>query len=215
MPTQSSCVVQMTTTATTLLSRRNRQPEKLLRLIEAFHLNAGVRNTIADNIDAIIRQPEAIAPYLVTMSQTQVQALCETLFEAGVQVINDTHHPTLIVLWNNQTDKNITYRYSDAYLHFGMLKEHHFQNGEMPKYMAINISKYGYQYLEMMQSTRRNIDSSFTFTADDLRLPLRIFQLRKAHPENADINAKLDAIVDLIIVGDIAIAEQQLNDLLR
>jgi len=71
----------------------------------------------------------------------------------------------------------------------------------------------GYQYLEIMQETRRSLDSDFTFTADDLRLPLQIFELRKAHPDDEAINATLDEIFDAIINNDLETARELLAGL--
>ncbi len=64
----------------------------------------------------------------------------------------------------------------------------------------------GYQYLEMMQETRRSLDADFSYTADDLRLPLQLFNLRKAHADDADIKAQLDAIFEAIIHDDLETA---------
>jgi hypothetical protein len=62
--------------------------------------------------------------------------------------------------------------------------------------------EYGYRYLEMVQEARRSGDESFSFTIDDLRLPLELFQLRKQHTGDADANARLDEAFQRIIQAD-------------
>jgi alpha-glucosidase (family GH31 glycosyl hydrolase) len=137
LPATSTLEVIVQVNGESILAHRNRQRETVLRLLKAFRLNAGVRNHLADNLDAIMTNPEKIAPYLLPMRDAQARALFEVLFEAGVQVVHDTHQPTLIVLWNNREDAAITYRYADAYLYFGHVQWLNHQNGIMPRFMAL------------------------------------------------------------------------------
>jgi hypothetical protein len=63
--------------------------------------------------------------------------------------------------------------------------------------------EFGYQYLEIVQDARRGMDDSgFVFTSEDLRLPLQLFSLRKAHTGDLDVNARLDAAVEAMLAGD-------------
>jgi hypothetical protein len=65
--------------------------------------------------------------------------------------------------------------------------------------------EYGYRYLEMVQETRRATDREvFPYTADDLRLPLVLFQLRRAHAGDAAVNAELDAVVAALLSANAA-----------
>jgi hypothetical protein len=50
--------------------------------------------------------------------------------------------------------------------------------------------EFGYQYLKMMQETRCSVDANFTYKAEDLRLALQIFNLRKAHATNDEVNIR-------------------------
>ncbi|MBI5928013.1 MAG: hypothetical protein HY862_01785 [Chloroflexi bacterium] len=64
--------------------------------------------------------------------------------------------------------------------------------------------EFGYQYLAKLQDVRRVFDGAdFAFTADQLELPLRLFNLRKAHVGDADINANLNEAFTQMIVGEI------------
>ncbi len=119
-----------------LLSRRDRKRETLLRLLRALRLNSGVRNRLADIVDTLVADPDQIAPYLVTMQAAQVRALCEVLFEAGVQHVADTHQPALLIVWNNRADDAITFRYGEVFLHFGMVKGARHDKGIAPRFAA-------------------------------------------------------------------------------
>ena len=55
-----------------------------------------------------------------------------------------------------------------------------------------------------MQETRASLDAEFAGTPEDLRLPLRIFELRKAHAGDEAINAQLDEAFAAIVAGDVA-----------
>jgi hypothetical protein len=137
LSTVSVLEVTLQTEAETLLSRRPRQRETLLRLLRSFRLHTGVRNRIAEEIDSILAEPEAIAPYLITMSPAQIRALFEILYEAGMHHVSNTHDPTLLVLWNNREDNGITYRFSDAYLYFGFVRSAQHHGGIVPRFMTL------------------------------------------------------------------------------
>ena len=72
--------------------------------------------------------------------------------------------------------------------------------------------EFGYQYLEMVQDARRATDEAFTFTAEDLQLPLRLFLLRKQHRYDDDVNAQLDEVFELMLAGDLDIADTLLSN---
>lgn len=72
----------------------------------------------------------------------------------------------------------------------------------------------GYQYLEIVQNTRRTLEGdAFTATAADLRLPLRLFLLRRQHASDAAFNARLDAVFGALVAGDTAGAAALLTEL--
>ena len=66
--------------------------------------------------------------------------------------------------------------------------------------------EFGYQYLEIVQETRRSLESDFSPTADDLRLPLALYDARRAHAGDVEVNAQLDEAFDAIVSGDLAAA---------
>ncbi len=65
-------------------------------------------------------------------------------------------------------------------------------------------AEYGYQYLEIIQQARTDMDSDFEISADDLHLPMRLLLLRRAHFGDAEINAALDRAFEAIIADDLA-----------
>jgi alpha-glucosidase (family GH31 glycosyl hydrolase) len=121
----------------TLLARRERKRETLLKMLRAFRLHSGVRNRLAEIIDALIVNPDEIAPYIVTMQSAHVRALCEVLYEAGAHYIAEAHDPALIVVWNNRDDQAITYRYGEAFLEFGAVRFAKHHRGSAPRFAAI------------------------------------------------------------------------------
>lgn len=73
--------------------------------------------------------------------------------------------------------------------------------------------EFGYQYLEMVQDVRRETDpAAFPFTAEDLTLPLQLFQLRQKYANDAEINTRLDQVFEAIIAGDLDTARDILAD---
>lgn len=66
--------------------------------------------------------------------------------------------------------------------------------------------EFGYRYLEIVQEARRAtemMDGEFTFTAEDLRLPIRLFNLRREYARDAAVNARLDEAFAALIAGDV------------
>ena len=88
-------------------------------------------------VDTLLAKPGELAPFVLIMRPSQVRALCEVLYEAGVQHIADTQAPHLLVLWNNREDPAITYRYADAYLYFGFVTSANFDQGTVPRFAVI------------------------------------------------------------------------------
>ncbi len=69
--------------------------------------------------------------------------------------------------------------------------------------------EFGYRYLEMVQDARRAMaDGDFTFTAEDLHLPLQLFNLRREYAGDAAVNARLDEASTALIAGDVAAARE-------
>lgn len=133
----SSLNIRLKSESGTLLSHRDRKQETVVRMLRSFNLHSGVGNKVADRLTEILADPEKLAPYLVTMKPSQIRALCETLFEAGVHHISDTHHPELLILWNNRQDEAIKYRYSDNFLIFGMVPSEHYQRDVVSGFLSI------------------------------------------------------------------------------
>lgn len=71
---------------------------------------------------------------------------------------------------------------------------------------------FGYQYLEIIQERKKtSIDTTFTGSPDDLKLPLQIFTLRKEHKNNPAVQAKLDVISSLLFCAQTDSAATLLN----
>jgi hypothetical protein len=72
--------------------------------------------------------------------------------------------------------------------------------------------EYGYQYLEIVQEQRRALTSVFQYTSEDLTIALELFNLRRAHEGNAEVNAELDAAFEAIIQGDMETARSIIEE---
>ncbi|MBT3266004.1 hypothetical protein HN371_02570 [Candidatus Poribacteria bacterium] len=66
--------------------------------------------------------------------------------------------------------------------------------------------EFGYRYLERVQEARRELDDApFPYTTDDLRLPARIYGLRKLH-------AKEDVVLDALRAAEEAARRGSMHD---
>jgi len=72
--------------------------------------------------------------------------------------------------------------------------------------------QFGYRDLETTQKLRRKyIDPAFPYTAQDLRLPVRLYELRKAHKSYPAAQARLDQIASLLFHGNTRRARAELT----
>jgi hypothetical protein len=73
--------------------------------------------------------------------------------------------------------------------------------------------EFGYRYLEMVQEARRETSQAgFPYVADDLRLPLWLFELRNRYAADTPVNARLDQVFHTIVAGDLDLARAILAD---
>lgn len=76
--------------------------------------------------------------------------------------------------------------------------------------------EYGYRDLEAVQDARRKLPGGpFPYRSDDLRLPLRIHDLRKRLGGSAPERKGLDEVAGLLSSGEVARASQRLGELER
>lgn len=72
----------------------------------------------------------------------------------------------------------------------------------------------GYLYLEMTQELRKEyIDPNFSYVAADLRLPVRLYTLRKENQGNPTVMAQLDTVEDYLFANDLSGAEKLLDQI--
>jgi hypothetical protein len=68
--------------------------------------------------------------------------------------------------------------------------------------------QFGYRYLEMLQAAQPRLgNTGFGYTPDDLRLPLKLFQMRKTLT-GPETRKKLDEASNLLLAGETAQAAQ-------
>jgi hypothetical protein len=72
--------------------------------------------------------------------------------------------------------------------------------------------EFGYRDLETTQAFRAKLAGGFTYSPADLRLPLRLFQLRKKYKGNKAMEKKMDGISDKLFAGDSTAANKALAE---
>ena len=71
--------------------------------------------------------------------------------------------------------------------------------------------EYEYRYLEMLQAAQAKLgNTDFKYTADDLRLPFRLYQLRQQHGED-ESQTRLDKASAALMAGDVKAAKKVLS----
>jgi hypothetical protein len=73
--------------------------------------------------------------------------------------------------------------------------------------------EYGTQYLEMLQRIKQEIvDEERSYTPEDLSIPFQIYELRKQHKLDPQVNTQLDQAVLAVLAGKMEIARAILNN---
>ncbi len=75
--------------------------------------------------------------------------------------------------------------------------------------------EFGYRDLETTQECRRSVDKGFAFKSGDLRVPLQLYNLRKAAGSDDPRRARLDTIARLLYDGKVDAARAALTGLER
>lgn len=71
-------------------------------------------------------------------------------------------------------------------------------------------AEFGYRDLEVIQRWRKKVDPAFPFSSDDLRLPAKIYELRKSRTQDSAMQKRLDAAAELLRAGKSLEAAKQL-----
>ncbi len=73
--------------------------------------------------------------------------------------------------------------------------------------------EYGYRYLEAIQKNRTKPGKVFDYTPDDLRLPVRLYKLRKQKGSDPRLQVDLDSLSNLLFEGKLEKAKTLITDL--
>lgn len=92
--------------------RPSRSMVKCRELLSGFKLDSETKRGIDWALERIISDPGELLPYAVNMADSHVQALLETITQAGMERINLYEHGEVLLLWNNRQDQNIRFSLS-------------------------------------------------------------------------------------------------------
>ncbi len=98
-----------------LASRRDRTFESVIDMLWAFRLNSTVQELILKRLQELTDRPELLADYAVQMRPSQIRALLEVMFQAGVHRVEHTGLADRFVLWNNRGFEGIHYQFTLSY----------------------------------------------------------------------------------------------------
>jgi hypothetical protein len=72
--------------------------------------------------------------------------------------------------------------------------------------------EFGYRDLETLQTYRRKLDPQFAFTADDLKLPYKLYELRRKYRGDSGGQSKLNRAAEDLFAGKTRRAEEILSE---
>ena len=124
-----------------LLHQGDPRPDRLRRMLAAFHMHTAAKKGIADDLEAIVDDPGRLASFAVDLSPSQRRALLETLTAAGVHYSESTGQPRAI-LWNNTGWEAVSYRFSRVTLH-EHVSEKRFgaESGIVPRFRSFQLDE--------------------------------------------------------------------------
>lgn len=110
---------------------RDRTRETITYMLKHFNTNVRSKQAILHRLDDLLEDPTGLAHLLADLSEAQLRALAEMLWEAGVHYVADTHTPNLVVIWNNHESDHISYVYTPGPLYLGFKAE----TGPAPRFL--------------------------------------------------------------------------------
>ena len=87
------------------------RPRILMKLLKAFRCGSEAKRGLCVRLHEILADYEVLGAYRTALSDSQLRALLEVLFGAGVHVCEDTGE-AFAVLWNNHEDQRTLVRWS-------------------------------------------------------------------------------------------------------
>ena len=112
-PIDQTITIQLSTTAETLRSNRDRQADTLQQMLNVFRLDSQTKRTFSNRLSEFWRDPEEVLNrYDHVLTRSQKQALMELVTESGAFHVNYLQDQHILVMWNNRPDFSPTYRFT-------------------------------------------------------------------------------------------------------
>ena len=132
-----SLAVTLYAAGSNLMRQVDHRPQTLQRMVEAFRLQTSAKMGIVQRLPEIVADPALLDDYAVELQDSHLQALLETILDAGMEH-NDHSGEERIVLWNNNEDQRITYRLAREHRHRWMPDDRFaIERGAVPRFKAI------------------------------------------------------------------------------
>lgn len=93
----------------TLLSRRDRKPEILEKMLFSFHTRLEAKNTAAEMLEKSGADPDTLFAIAGQFTSNQLRAWCESLYGAGFGYLGLQSGRRALALWNNSGSPHIKY----------------------------------------------------------------------------------------------------------
>lgn len=113
LPQGETLAVTIGTDEESLLSHRDRTPEKVNAMLHSFRLESQAKLGIAQQIETLLQNPAVLNQFAPLLQPAQARALLEVTQQAGVHHIRNTAVPDLLLLWNNRQNEAFRYQFNE------------------------------------------------------------------------------------------------------
>ncbi len=107
----ATLTVILTSGHSDLLAPRQPRLERCQRLVTAFRMESWTKQRLYHQLPDLVAHPQLLGEYELSLTDSQRQALAETITGAGVHQRPQRHNSgTAVILWNNEGWSGATYR---------------------------------------------------------------------------------------------------------
>lgn len=123
-----------------LISHRERTIEICREMLWMFKLESRTKWALDRQLDEILQDPTRLSSFEVKLSEPQSRALFETIYKAGIDLVDLYDKGRAIVIWNNLDNKELRYHYSAEREEIWITSKRFMSAGrQVPRFEAISL----------------------------------------------------------------------------
>jgi len=125
--------------------------EMCLKMLKQFRLKAGVKQSVYETLEQIVKNPSLLLQFTATLTESQIQALFETLLNCGIHYVqvgqinslviwNSNAHPDTICALESGKESSVSYALSADNLWWKSENRYFVEHGDVPLVKVVDVT---------------------------------------------------------------------------